>query len=153
VRSTGLRVLLLVLTAAGFPSNPVDEAVSAALAARGAGFAESCADEVFVRRLYLDVLGTLPRPRETEAFLKSTDPDKRAALVEQLFLREEYADWWSSGGGTCCASRASFPINLWPNAVQAYHRWSARLSAGTCRSTSSPGPCSPRAAATSATRP
>ena len=116
-------VLLLVLTAAGFPSNPVDEAVSAALAARGAGFAERCADEVFVRRLYLDVLGTLPRPRETEAFLKSTDPDKRAALVEQLFLREEYADWWSLRWGDVLRIKSEFPINLWPNAVQAYHRW------------------------------
>ena len=116
-------VLLLVLTAAGFPSNPVDEAVSAALAARGAVFAERCTDEVFVRRVYLDVLGTLPRPRETEAFLKSTDPDKRAGLVEQLFLREEYADWWSLRWGDVLRVKSEFPINLWPNAVQAYHRW------------------------------
>ena len=116
-------VLLLVLTAAGFPANPVDEAVSAALASRGADFAERCTDEVFVRRLYLDMLGTLPRPRETEAFLRSTDPDKRAALVDQLFQREEYADYWSLRWGDVLRIKSEFPINLWPNAVQAYHRW------------------------------
>jgi hypothetical protein len=116
-------VLLLVLTAAAFPANPVDEAVSAALGSRGADFAERCTDEVFVRRLYLDLLGTLPRPRETEAFLRSTDPDKCSALVEQLFRREEYADYWSLRWGDVLRIKSEFPINLWPNAVQAYHRW------------------------------
>ncbi|OHD70067.1 MAG: hypothetical protein A2177_05505 [Spirochaetes bacterium RBG_13_68_11] len=116
-------VVLLILTAAGFPANPVDDAVSAALASRGADFAERCTDEVFVRRLYLDMLGTLPRPKETEAFLRSTDPDKRAALVEQLFRRDEYADYWSLRWGDVLRIKSEFPINLWPNAVQAYHRW------------------------------
>ncbi len=115
--------LLLLLTAAAFPANPVDEAVSVALGSRGADFAERCTDEVFVRRLYLDMLGTLPRPKETEAFLRNTDPDKRAALVEQLFQREEYADYWSLRWGDVLRIKSEFPINLWPNAVQAYHRW------------------------------
>jgi hypothetical protein len=115
--------MLLVLSAAAVSANPVDEAVSTALASRGADFAERCTDEVFVRRLYLDLLGTLPRPRETEAFLRSTDPDKRAALVDQLFQREEYADYWSLRWGDVLRIKSEFPINLWPNAVQAYHRW------------------------------
>jgi hypothetical protein len=116
-------ILLPVLMAAGFPTNPVDEAVGAVLRSGGAEFAEPCTDEVFVRRLYLDMLGTLPRPGETEAFLKNTDPGKRAALVEQLFPREEYADYVSLRWGDVLRVKSEFPINLWPNAVQAYHRW------------------------------
>jgi hypothetical protein len=122
-RAPAFGVLLLVLTAAAFPANPVDEAVSAALGSHGADFAERCSDEVFVRRLYLDMLGTLPRPKETEAFLRNTDPDKRAVLVDQLFQREEYADYWSLRWGDVLRIKSEFPINLWPNAVQAYHRW------------------------------
>jgi hypothetical protein len=119
----GIGFMLLALTAAASPANPVDEAVSAALARAGADFSERCTDEVFVRRLFLDMLGALPRPRETEAFLRSTDPDKRAALVERLFRREEYADYWSLRWGDVLRIKSEFPINLWPNAVQAYHRW------------------------------
>jgi hypothetical protein len=116
-------ILSLVPAILASAANPLDEAVSAALASRGAAFAEPCTDEVFVRRLYLDLLGTFPLPKEAEAFLRSKDPDKRAALVDQLFLRKEYADYWSLRWGDILRIKSEFPINLWPNAVQAYHRW------------------------------
>jgi hypothetical protein len=116
-------MLLLVPLGAATAANPVDEAVSAALRSRGADFAEPCTDEVFVRRVYLDLLGTFPRPRETEPFLRSNDPNKRVALVEQLLGREEYADYWSLRWGDVLRIKSEFPINLWPNAVQAYHHW------------------------------
>jgi len=116
-------VLSLVPASMASAANPLDEAVSAALSSRGAALAEPCTDEVFVRRVYLDLLGTFPRPKEAEAFLRSRDPDKRAALVRELFLREEYADYWSLRWGDVLRIKSEFPINLWPNAVQAYHRW------------------------------
>ena len=50
--------------------------------------------------------------------------------------------------------KSEFPINLWPNAVQAYHRW-IRTShpRQRARTTGSPASCSPPAAATSAMPP
>ena len=47
--------------------------------------------------------------------------------------------------------KAEFPINLWPNAAQAYHRWIRDVDhARTSPTTSSPASCSRPAAATSA---
>ncbi len=118
-------VAVAILAVAAWPAaaNPVDAAVASALEAAGARLAEPCTDEVFVRRVYLDMLGTLPRPAETEAFLRSRSVGKRAALVDELFEREEFADYWSLKWGDLLRIKSEFPINLWPNAVQAYHHW------------------------------
>jgi hypothetical protein len=83
-----------------------------------------CSDAVFVRRAYLDVIGTLPTADEARAFLD--DPDaghKRSALIDRLLDRREFADYWSMKWGDMLRIKAEFPVNLWPNAAQAYHRW------------------------------
>lgn len=82
-----------------------------------------CSDTVFVRRVYLDVIGTLPSPAEVDAFLKNPSPDKRASLIEHLLRREEFADYWAMKWCDLLRVKAEFPVNLWPNAAQAYHRW------------------------------
>src|SRR3954471_7347846 len=41
-------------------------------------------DEVFVRRVYLDIAGRIPTVREAEAFLESNDANKRAELIDRL---------------------------------------------------------------------
>ena len=48
-------------------------------------------DEVFVRRVYLDIVGRIPTVRETEEFLVGTDPDKRSRLISTLLASEGYA--------------------------------------------------------------
>jgi Protein of unknown function (DUF1549)/Protein of unknown function (DUF1553) len=54
------------------------------------------ADDVeFLRRVYLDVIGTLPTPAEVRAFLADTTPSKRAKLVDVLLERPDYADYWA----------------------------------------------------------
>ena len=82
-----------------------------------------CSDAVFVRRAYLDVTGTLPTAKEARSFLTDNSPDKRRALIEQLMERDAYADYWAMKWGDVLRIKAEFPINLWPNAAQAYHRW------------------------------
>ena len=57
--------------------------------------AEICNDEVFVRRLYLDVTGTLPTPEEARQFLDATDPAKRTKLIDELLERDDYAEFWA----------------------------------------------------------
>jgi hypothetical protein len=49
-------------------------------------------DEVFVRRIYLDAVGRIPTYRETEAFLGSTSPHKRAELIDSLLASEGYTE-------------------------------------------------------------
>jgi hypothetical protein len=82
-----------------------------------------CTDAVFLRRAYLDVIGTLPTDDETRAFLSDTSLNKRRALVEQLLERDEFADCWAMKWSDLLRVKAEFPVNLWPNAAQAYHRW------------------------------
>lgn len=47
-------------------------------------------DEVFVRRIYLDVAGRIPTFRETEEFLKTQGGNKRAELIDKLLASEGY---------------------------------------------------------------
>ena len=57
---------------------------------------ETASDAQFHRRAYLDVIGRLPTPDETRAFLAGTDPKKRAKLIDALLDRPEYADFWAN---------------------------------------------------------
>ena len=82
-----------------------------------------CSDTVFLRRAFLCVIGTLPTEEEARTFLDATDPDRRARLIDQLLQRDEYADYWAMKWGDVLRVKAEFPIKLWPNAAQAYHRW------------------------------
>ena len=101
----------------------IDEYVFSAISQAGLKPANLCPDAVFVRRIYLDLIGTLPTAEEARAFLQDKSPDKRSKLIEALFRRDEYADYWALKWSDLLRVKAEFPINLWPNAAQAYHRW------------------------------
>lgn len=105
------------------PANKIDDLVSRQCAKAGISPAKLCSDAVFVRRVYLDVIGTVPTPSETQEFLASRDPKKRAALIDRLLEREQFADYWAMKWSDVLRVKAEFPINLWPNAAQAYHHW------------------------------
>jgi hypothetical protein len=109
--------------AVGAPQSTIDELVLARLERLGISPAPPCSDAVFVRRVFLDAIGTLPAADEVRAFLADKDPDKRSALVERLLARDEFADYWAMKWSDLLRVKSEFPINLWPNAVQAYHRW------------------------------
>lgn len=47
-------------------------------------------DEVFLRRIYLDVAGRIPTFLEAQTFLDSKDPDKRIELIDQLLSSPDY---------------------------------------------------------------
>ncbi|MHC5139052.1 MAG: DUF1549 domain-containing protein, partial [Planctomycetota bacterium] len=53
------------------PNNKIDEIVVAALAQKKLEPANLCSDEVFIRRAYLDITGTLPPIEEARRFLKN----------------------------------------------------------------------------------
>src|SRR5207237_3370333 len=52
-------------------------------------------DEVFLRRIYLDLIGVQPKPDEIAAFVAHKDPKKREKLADALFARPEFVDHWS----------------------------------------------------------
>lgn len=54
-----------------------------------------CTDTEFIRRVFLDACGILPKPDEVKAFLADTDPKKRAKLVDSLLERPEFTDYWT----------------------------------------------------------
>jgi hypothetical protein len=105
------------------PANPIDRVVFAQWQRLDIQPAGLCSDAVFVRRAYLDVIGTLPTAFEAREFILGQDPDKRRLLVDRLLERDEFADYWAMKWSDLLRVKAEFPINLWPNAAQAYHRW------------------------------
>jgi len=105
------------------PQNKIDELVFARLQALNLAPAHLCSDPVFVRRVYLDVICSLPTAAEAEQFILDRNPDKRRVLIDRLLARDEYADYLALKWGDLLRIKAEFPINLWPNAAQSYHRW------------------------------
>lgn len=81
-------------TAVPAPRTKIDELVLAKLKRLGIQPAHLCTDAVFLRRAYLDVIGTLPTAQEAKEFLASQDPNKRGALIDRLLERDEFADYW-----------------------------------------------------------
>jgi hypothetical protein len=105
------------------PHERVDELVFSRQDELGIKRANLCSDAVFVRRAFLAVIGTLPTEAEARGFVATKEPDKRAKLIEILIQRPEFTDFWAMKWGDVLRVKAEFPIKLWPNAVQAYHRW------------------------------
>jgi hypothetical protein len=103
--------------------NHIDELLFARWKQIGVEPANLSSDAVFVRRSYLDVIGTLPTEEEARAFLAGTDPHKRSLLIDTLLEREEFADYWALRWSDALRVKAEFPIDLWPNAAQSYHHW------------------------------
>lgn len=114
-------------TGAAFASfhcnNRLDELVLERFKAGGVAPSAPCSDEVFLRRVFIDVIGTLPTVLEARTFLADKTPDRRRKLIDQLLARDEFADYWALKWGDLLRIKSEFPSNLWPNAVQAYHQW------------------------------
>src|SRR5262249_1855195 len=104
-------------------TSQIDTLVFARLKKLGVAPANPSSDAVFLRRVYLDIIGTLPNPKDASAFLLDRSPDKRAALIDSLLARDEFAEYWGMKWSDLLRVKAEFPINLWPNAAQAYHHW------------------------------
>jgi len=105
------------------PVNEIDRLVVAGLHRHGMEPANLCSDVVFIRRVYVDINGSLPEPQEVRLFLNDTRRQKRSELIDRLMKRQAFTDYWALKWCDLLRVKAEFPINLWPNAVQAYHRW------------------------------
>ena len=77
------------------PTNYVDELVNAKLHKIRVEPSEICGDEVFLRRVTLDITGVLPTPEEYQAFLADTSADKRSKKIDELLSRKEFSEIWA----------------------------------------------------------
>ena len=75
--------------------NKVDKTVKISLEKKGLRPAKLCSDAVFFRRLYIDVIGTLPLQADVQRFLENPRSNKRATQINILLKRAEFADYWS----------------------------------------------------------
>ena len=53
-----------------------------------------CSDEVFLRRVFLDVVGMTPKKEDYDRFAMDSSPDKRAKLIDELLDRKEFTEIW-----------------------------------------------------------
>lgn len=74
----------------------IDELVVQKLKKLGMVQSDVCTDAEFLRRVSLDMVGTLPTAGEVEAFLADQSADKRALKIEELLERPAYAAWWAT---------------------------------------------------------
>ena len=75
--------------------NYVDELVGAKLQKLRIEPSELCSDEVFLRRVTIDITGRLPTPEEYEEFTSYDDPNKRSAWIDRLLERKEFSEIWA----------------------------------------------------------
>ncbi len=74
---------------------PIDKLVVEKLSKLGIIPSELCTDEEFLRRVSLDITGTLPTPDEVRYFVNDASSDKRKHKIEDLLKSPPHADWWS----------------------------------------------------------
>ncbi len=108
------------------PANFIDELVFAKQKELQLTPAAVASDEVFLRRVFLDTIGTLPTPEEAREFLDSKEPDKRAKLIDKLLDREEYALFWAMKWADVL--RGS-PVTISERGVHSFHRYLVRSMA------------------------
>lgn len=81
-------------------------------------------DEEFLRRAYLDTIGTLPTPDEVAAFLVDPSADKRSRLPEALFTRPEFVDYWAQILGDLLQNRKERDHDVrGAKGVRGFHQW------------------------------
>lgn len=101
-------------------SNVIDDKAAAKWRALGLVPSGLCSDAEFIRRVMLDLIGTVPSPGEVEDFLADTRPDKRARLIDRVLDRPEYVDYWSLKWGDLLrvstdklGAQGMLAFNLW----------------------------------------
>jgi hypothetical protein len=111
-------------------SNFIDEHAAAKFRELGIEPSPLCDDATFVRRAYLDAIGTLPTIDETKAFLESADPAKRQKLIDRLLgltgdpaldtYNDAYAAWWALKWSDLLRNNSN---DLGDQGMWAMHNW------------------------------
>ena len=105
-------------------NNFIDDHVFPKLASLHIPVSTQCDDATFVRRAFLDAIGTLPTAAEVQKFIDDSRPDKRARLVDDLLARPEWADYWAMTFCDLLQNRKERDHDVrGPKNVRAFHAW------------------------------
>jgi hypothetical protein len=114
----------LPYTTAPMPAMPAHNFIDEKLIARwqqlGLSPSELCSDEEFLRRLYLDAIGTLPTPDEIRAFLADQRPDRRNRAIDAVLDRPEFVDFWALKWGDLLRINRDL---LQEKGMWSFHNW------------------------------
>jgi hypothetical protein len=100
--------------------NFIDESVLQKLQSLRLPPSARASDGEFLRRAYLDTIGTLPTAGEVRKFLADKSPDKRDRLIDDLLDRTEFVDYWTYKWSDVLLVNGR---RLRPAAVKAYYTW------------------------------
>jgi hypothetical protein len=100
--------------------NFIDDLVLEKLQALNLPPSPRSSDSEFLRRAFLDTIGTLPTEKEAREFLGDPSRDKRDALIEKLLGRAEFVDYWAYKWSDLLlvTSKKLKPVAMW-----AYYDW------------------------------
>jgi len=101
-------------------SNYIDKFVNEKLHQLQYTPSELCSDSVFLRRVYLDVVGTLPTPEQVKAFLADQGDDRRQRVIDELLDRPDYARYWALKWGDLLRLKQS---EVKKSGVAKYYDW------------------------------
>lgn len=101
-------------------TNFIDDEILATLKILQLPVSAPADDLVFLRRVSLDLTGTLPTPAQIEAFQKDRRADKRARLIEALLDSAEFNDFWTLKWAKLLRVDSR---TLGPEGAKAYQRW------------------------------
>ena len=77
-------------------SADVDARLQAAWSKAGVAPTARADDATWLRRAWIDVLGTIPPPEVTTRFLADRTADKRARMIDELLASPRWADHWTA---------------------------------------------------------
>jgi hypothetical protein len=75
--------------------NPIDRFILARLEKEGLAPSPEAEKETLVRRVYLDLTGLPPSPKEVDQFLADASPDAYEKLVDRLLSSPHYGERWA----------------------------------------------------------
>ena len=108
-----------------FPATPeknyIDTLVNAKLKNLRIAPSATCSDEVFLRRIFIDLTGMLPSVEEYKTFMTNKSADKREQLVKDLMERKEFSELWVLKWAELLQIRSSNQVSY--KATLLYYNW------------------------------
>ena len=101
--------------------NYIDELVNLKLKKLRIDPSGRAADEAFLRRVFVDLVGMVPTEEEYSQFMSSTEPDKRDKLIDNLLGRKEFTEVWVSKWAEWLMMRSSNQTS--PKSITLYYTW------------------------------
>ncbi len=101
--------------------NLIDKAVFNNLRKLGIPASEMSDDAMFLRRVYIDITGSLPTVEAARSFLADKNPNKRAELIDRLLDSPEYASYFANKWSMVLRNRKTRAEDL--HGVYAFYQW------------------------------